>query len=431
MPSVVLQEWERCGPEEGPPLANTELSSDPSVQRLAAALGQQGILNVSQLQQGLQLEATSYVGRLQLGDLTITIRPKLVGLPLLRLMSYAYKLRDLQLIGYTDYSPEEAPFQDLLIGQLIVEAKALLRRGARRDYLRAEDALAVPRGRINFGQLVRCAGAEAATLPCQYYPRTEDCLPNQIVLAGLRLASRLANDLLLRTEVRKLGKLLDDKVKRVSLDRKLWSVWRRSRNRLTENYEPAIRIIQLLWSSSSISLADEERDLPLPGFLFDMNRFFQRLLTRFLEENLAEYHVRSEHRLHGTLVYAPGWNPQHRHDPAPRPDIALLQGRRVVRLLDAKYRDIWETSLPREMLYQLAIYALSGQGDGKSVLLYGTTSSEATESRIEVRDPITDGYKAMVLVRPVNLVELDRVLGMRGMEGMRSRQEYAFTLAHA
>ena len=42
----------------------------------------------------------------------------------------------------------------------------------------------------------------------------------------------------------------------------------------------------------------------MPGFLFDMNVFFQRLLSRFLRDNLAGARIADELAIRNLLAYA-------------------------------------------------------------------------------------------------------------------------------
>ncbi|HXH09644.1 MAG TPA: hypothetical protein VNP04_07780 [Alphaproteobacteria bacterium] len=127
--TVDLVEWESCAPEPGTQLFGRFLGEDPSVRRLASQLSTAGMLDIVELQQGLSLRATSFVGRVRLGDLQITVHPKIPVMCLLRLFQYAYGLRQLTLFSLVGYSAEPQTFQDLLIHQLAAEASELLSRG--------------------------------------------------------------------------------------------------------------------------------------------------------------------------------------------------------------------------------------------------------------------------------------------------------------
>jgi len=204
----------------------------------------------------------------------------------------------------------------------------------------------------------------------------------------------------------------------------------REMDRLTAAYQPAITIIGMLLVAEGISLSESQPGIRLPGFLFDMNLFFQALLSRFLKENLQGYDVRDQYKIRGMLTYDPNHNPQKRRAPEPRPDYVILQHSKVVSILDAKYRDLWENSLPPSMLYQLAMYALSQQGAVDAVILYPTIQPDAREAKILIRDPIYGTNHAHVMLRPVNLLCLENLISTeRKINISRARAAFAEHLA--
>ncbi len=278
--AIQLKEWECIAPEgRGTQLAGVFLTGDAEVKHTARALSTSGKLRVSELREGLSIEASSYVGRITLGDIQITIHPKITGMPLLRLLRYAYGLRNLEIFDEAEYSSEELAFQELLLHQLVAEVNELVARGLHRRYVRTDHELGSPRGRIDVQKIARQGGSIQVTLPCTYHPRLEDCLINQVLLQGLHLAARLTNDSTLRIRLYRLANLFQDSVSSIRLDHNALKQLHREMERLNSAYIPAITIIEILLASEGISLDESLPRIQLSGFLFDMNLFFQALLS--------------------------------------------------------------------------------------------------------------------------------------------------------
>ncbi len=274
--SIELFEWESKFPEPGTILEGISLGSDKSVREMADNLSSNGRLEILELSNGLSIKAFSYVGVIRLGNIRITIHPKISGSPLLNLLRYAYSMRNLNLFSALDYGTEAQSFQDLLIHQLIVETFELISRGLTKQYIRLDDDLINIRGKINFQKLAYQGGLSQALMPCTYHPRIEDCLINQVLKAGLKLSLKLTANLMMRVELRRLIAILDETVSDLRVNLAILGQVRRKMNRLTRAYASIFTIIEVLIESSGITLdKDYPSKLRLPGFLFDMNRFFR------------------------------------------------------------------------------------------------------------------------------------------------------------
>ncbi len=428
--AVSLCEWETLKPEHGTALADRRLADCAAGRQLAEQLTRGGRIEVLELARGLELRATSFVGRFSLGEITVTVQPKIPGAPLLNLLRYAYGLRHLNLYEPAGYAAAEFSFQDLLIRQLAAETAELLARGLHRDYERRHADLGTPRGRIDFGRYVRVAGRAQAVLPCIEYPRVEDTPLNQVLLGGLRFAVHVTTDVELRARLNCLAKMLSPTVSMRRLDGTALAAAWRVMDRRTTAYEPALIVIEMLLRGQGVALDGEAAAVRLPGFLFDMNRFFQALLSRFLHENLEGCEVEDECRFSGLFRYDPARNPRRRQPPVQKPDFVVRRERRVVALLDAKYRDLWELPLPREMLYQLALYALGQSGTKRqAAILYPTMDATAREQVIVVQEPVSGAPQAEVVLRPVNLLMLDELVRDRAPPAGKQRRIFAARLA--
>ena len=66
--------------------------------------------------------------------------------------------------------------------------------------------------------------------------------------------------------------------------------------------------------------------------------------------------------------------------------------------------------MPREMLYQVVVYATSREAGGRATILYPTQNPAAQEACIEVRDPLAGGRRAEVILRPVDMRRLAELI---------------------
>ena len=169
-------------------------------------------------------------------------------------------------------------------------------------------------------------------------------------------------------------------------------------------------MINILLEGMGTSIGENSEMVPLRGFLFDMNRFFQALISRFLHDELADFSIQDEHALKGIFEYDKANNPQRHRVIVPRPDFAVLSHSKVIEFLDAKYMDLWETPLPANILYQLAIYAMSkSTGKPRSTILFPRLAAQAVEQVILLKYPVEGNRRAEIVLRPVNLFELERL----------------------
>jgi 5-methylcytosine-specific restriction enzyme subunit McrC len=422
---ITLNEWESCEPAEGNLLYRISLDSSKA-RETAKKLSRSGCIKILNLQEGLSISTTSYVGTISLGNVTITIMPKLQGIPLIKLLRYAYGMHDLNLMDRTRAQTGHEAFQDLIITELLREIRTLLNSGLHRDYLRSEELLANPRGRINIQGIASHNTAATAELPCIHHPRSFDCDANRILFGGLILSSRLTSDAYLRSDCRRLTDLFAGEIHTPELSRELLRKFLWNDNRILQSYIPAAKLISMLLDGIGTVLVEEGNPLEIQGFLFDMNIFFQWLLSRFLHENVRGYTIMDEYSLKDIMAYQLDRNPQRRKAPTPRPDF-IVQSRGICKsVLDAKYRDIWNHGLPRNMLYQLAIYSLSRLSSEGATILYPTLSSNASVEQIRIANPLTGNRLATVTIRPVNLLEMSKLLdGNNSVSSQKAREQFA------
>jgi 5-methylcytosine-specific restriction enzyme subunit McrC len=408
--AVDLREWSCADPSNTPALAGATLA-DLGRRQVVESLRSR--IDVRQDFEGLAFESTSYVGRVDVGRFRISIAPKIDRTPLATLLRYAYGLSDLEVSSRTELPIAKDSFADLLITLFCEEVEILLYRGLARRYRAARDILASPRGRIDVGEIARRGGVLEARLPCRFFERSVDAPPNRVVRASLARAARLASDHALRQRAHRLEAMFTGVAALPSLRSQDVETAMSRLTRMEENYRPALALAALFVDDLGVTFDAAQPASAAPGFLFDMNRFFQRLLSRFLHEHLAQARIEDERAIRHLFAYLPENRAGAQKPPNPRPDYALFEGGELRAFIDAKYRDIGARGYPASWLYQLSIYALASPRR-VSVLLYASTAEDTADQRVEIRQPLrtSSAPHASVIIRAVSLRALAALLAL-------------------
>jgi 5-methylcytosine-specific restriction enzyme subunit McrC len=405
---VRLREWEPASFETDERLRRVLLGDEASA--LATRLTRAGRLVIEEHPKGLRLTATSYVGRVEVGPVVVSVTPKIAKSDLLRLFAYAYDLADIEVLHDTSFGSDDDLFVDLLVARLVAEVRRLEERGLHRAYRRRHEPLASPRGTIDVPRAAFSLATGQTEVACTHHPRDEDHALHRALRAGLSRGATVARTTPIRLAAHRAASALGG-VTATPATAGLLGAARRMMDRRTSHYVGALRLTEVLLDGSALDFEEEVR-LDLPGFLFDMNRFWQELVERLLRDHLSDLTIDADRGVRGMLAYAPGVGHAGHKVPTARPDFVLRRGGSVVAVLDAKYRDLWSRELPSSMLYQLATYAVAVGADACATILYPTVDAIARDVCIEVRSPGSPPVKrATVVLRPVNVGRLVAVAG--------------------
>ncbi len=306
----------------------------------------------------------STVGAVEVGDVSVLIRPK-IGIPkLLSLACYAqgrFKPR----AEMFDFEREDA-LPDVLARALSAAAHRAFSRGLLHGYRTEEEALYTVRGRIRVAEQMRRRFGIPLPVEVRYDEFTDDILENRLVRAA---ATRLGAMPLRSSEARRglgwtAGML--DNVSPQEFPRRL--VPEVGFDRLNEHYREVVALSRLVLRHSAFESGRGQ--VRASGFLMDMNAAFQEFVTVALREAL------------GVSESVFGEKPIDSLDVAGRvglrPDLTWWLGGRCVFVGDAKYKRVTVDSVPNADLYQLLAYTTALDLPG-GLLVYAKGEADTAE----------------------------------------------------
>ena len=361
MRQIDLQEYQQS---EAIPLSITERDD------LQAVLPSLTIVPAAGEDAAYHLTPSSTVGAVEIGDLSVLIRPK-IGIPqLLSLACYAMGVFKSQEERLFDFQEEAETPPDTLAIALSAAARRAFSRGLLHGYRTEEEALHTVRGRIRFADQIRQRFGIPLPIEVRYDEFTDDITENQLVkaaairLGGMRLRSQQA-----RRNLGWIAAMLENVSSVESFPKDVPDV---RFDRINEHYRGVVGLSRLILRHSAFE--SERGTARAAGFLMDMNTLFQEFLTVALRETLGlTERVFREKNIDTLDVDG---------KVKLRPDLTWWHGRDCQFVGDAKYKGIENESVPNADLYQLLAYVTALNLPG-GLLVYA--QGEAETAALSVR----------------------------------------------
>ncbi|MCY4511297.1 MAG: hypothetical protein OXG35_30685 [Acidobacteria bacterium] len=307
------------------------------------------------------------IGALEIGDLSVSIRPKLDVSRVLFLASYgtgAFRLRERERFSFPDAdTPVEA-----LVPVFTASARRAFASGLVHGYRTEEETLDTVRGRIRIDDQIRRRFGIPVPVEVTYDEFTDDVLINRLVKAATEKLSRMR----IRS-CRSRADLgwVDATLGNVALvEYPPGAVPDVAFNRLNEHYREVVALARLILRNATLETG--RGAVRAPGFLMDMNKVFQEFVTQALREalGLSDRTFRADCGVRGVTL-----DVERRIDL--RPDLSWWDGPTCTFVGDAKYKRIQDSRVPNADLYQLLAYATALNLPG-GLLVYAQGEADDT-----------------------------------------------------
>jgi 5-methylcytosine-specific restriction enzyme subunit McrC len=288
-PVLRLAEWTRAELAYGPPAAADKV--------LARQLGRDGDnrLDLDWLHDGtLRISSRAWVGVVRLERAELHVVPKLSGgnLAVLQMVDYASGLDALKRMeGIRELGTGGASMLDLVCLLLVEASQAVLRQGLVRDYTVHEEPIGVLRGRLRLEEQVRRHYGQVDVLECRFDEHEADVLENQLLLAALAVARKVTETEEVRARATRLAIAFGEVCQPTTLEARevrRQIVYHRRNSHYRVAHYWALLLLERL-GINDLYAAGAGRSFM---FLLNMNRLFERFVTRLLSDVLEPGGVR-------------------------------------------------------------------------------------------------------------------------------------------
>lgn len=338
--SVVGEEPRRVELVENAPPRLVDLTFEQ-----AERLARSGLLTVAPtLRTGTWAVAPKQaIGVASIGDLEVSIHPKMPIRRVLYLLGYAYDLS-----AWRDESVAVAEDTELLPAvttAFVRQAQRAIDQGLLQGYRDVEESAPLLRGRMRSDEQLRRRFGLSIPLEVRYDDYTVDIPENRILRTAAERLLRIerVHPSTRRSLLRLVRTMADVQPLPRGGEPPRWQP-----SRLNARYHPALRLGELVLRGGSFDQGQGR--VVVDGFMLNMAVLFEQFLTVALGEALAP---------HGGVVAAqPRLHLDHEHLISLRPDILWRErsGRRPLAVVDAKYKAEKPSGYPNADVYQMLTY---------------------------------------------------------------------------
>jgi 5-methylcytosine-specific restriction enzyme subunit McrC len=307
-----------------------------------------------------RLTALGCVGVLVVPTCRLVIRPKI---PLANLFAMLDPLAPVPVASDAVAPATGTETLEFLAGQLTRGMSERVGAGLHRAYRERREQGTVLHGRLDLPAQLREAPGRKDQLHSQYDDFAVDVSCNRAVKATAELL--LASPLLgpdVRAALRQALAGFED-VSSVPLSPQLWEAV--ESESMPMEYHPLLDLCRLL--ADSLTPGETAGAIAAPGFLLDMERVFERHVTRGVVESFARSRrytlsVQATHTVNHPVAEQP--------DVMMRPDLTIDRDGRPLLVVDAKWKRL-PKSLVTADLYQVLAYGVTLGAEGVGLVYPG------------------------------------------------------------
>ncbi len=346
---IKLYEWTRIDPKTNVSLKGISLEG-----RDLGIVNDVGkMLEISEMKDGLMIQSNSWIGILQLSNITIEVVPKISIANVMAMIEYSYDIEEISTIpNEFSFKETEWTLPDLMIFYLLKKVDTLIRAGLYKSYITHERNLRAYRGRLNIIQNIKTNKFRRDRLFCHFDELEYNNVENRIILSTLVYCMKITRSNYLQKKIAKQITIFSSIVEPLDLYRVDFKSI--TYHKLNEKYNEVHALCQLIINSMGIGdLKSTFHGRRAFSFFINMNQLFERFVERILKEFLVDYKIEPQKADFSVILHCDGSH----CNKSIRPDIKISEkiSSRLLSILDCKYK----IDIDAKDLYQIFIYVLA------------------------------------------------------------------------